>query len=268
MIVEEAENFGLSQLYQLRGRIGRNRQKAYCYLLYKDKSLSDESIKRLEAMKDFSELGSGFRLALKDLEIRGAGGILSKNQHGFVRDIGYDMFTKLLKEEGNKLKGNIVETDVCKNTVIDLQVDALIPQEYICQEDIRILFYRKLSEAKNQEVIDNIKLELLDRFGKIPKETQLLLKITSLRFLAQQLGMERISEDSKYLYIYFFKTLDFSNIDITKLINSYLGKIEFISGRHYAFKLIKDISNTGIIEYVQKFLIDLQANVFNIKNSF
>jgi transcription-repair coupling factor (superfamily II helicase) len=267
MIVEEAENFGLSQLYQLRGRIGRNRQKAYCYLLYKDKALSDETIKRLEAMKDFSELGSGFRLALKDLEIRGAGGILSKSQHGFVRDIGYDMFSKLLEEEGNKLKGNIIETDVCKNTVIDLQVNALIPQDYICQEDIRILFYRKLFDADSQEIIDNIKVELLDRFGKIPKETQLLLKITNLRLFAQKLGIERISEDSKYLYIYFFKTLDFSNIDITKLINNYLGKIEFISTKkHYAFKVVKDMSNIDIIEYVQNFLIDLQSNVFNINN--
>ncbi|MDR1522497.1 MAG: transcription-repair coupling factor [Endomicrobium sp.] len=266
MIVEEAENFGLSQLYQLRGRIGRNRQKAYCYLLYKDKKLSDEATKRLEAMKDFSELGSGFRLALKDLEIRGAGGILSKSQHGFVRDIGYDMFSKLLKEEGNKLKGdgNITEIDDRENASIDLQVNALITQGYIPQDDIRILFYRKLSDADNQETIENIRSELLDRFGKIPQETKMLLNIAKLRLLAQKIGVERISEDSKYLYIYFFETLDFSKLDITKLINNYSNKIEFISGKNYAFKLIKNITNEDTVEYVKNFLIDLQS-IFNTK---
>jgi transcription-repair coupling factor (superfamily II helicase) len=267
MIIEEAENFGLSQLYQLRGRIGRNRQKAYCYLLYKDKMLSDEATKRLEAMKDFSELGHGFRLALKDLEIRGAGGILSKSQHGFIRDIGYDMFSRLLKEEGNKLKGdgNITEIDEKENTTIDLQINALIPQDYIPQEDIRILFYRKLSDAGSQETIENVRLELLDRFGKIPQETQMLLNIAKLRLLAQKIGVERIYEDSKYLYIYFFETLDFSNLDIIKLINNYSNKIEFISGKHYAFKLVKNMCN-DMLEYLKNFLVDLQCNVFNIKN--
>ncbi|MDR0617652.1 MAG: transcription-repair coupling factor [Endomicrobium sp.] len=267
MIIEEAESFGLSQLYQLRGRIGRNSQKAYCYLLYKNKNLSDESIKRLHAMKDFSELGSGFRLALKDLEIRGAGAILSKSQHGFVRDIGYDMFSKLLKEEGSKLKGNvdIAKTETQENTVIDLQINALIPQDYIAQEDIRILFYRKLSDANSQEAIDGIKLELLDRFGKIPQETQMLLNITNLRLLAQKIGIERISEDIKYLYIYFFKTLDFSNLDIARLINNYSNKIKFVSGKHYAFKLIKDIHDVNIVEYIKDFLVDLESNIFSAK---
>jgi transcription-repair coupling factor (superfamily II helicase) len=254
MIIEEAENFGLSQLYQLRGRIGRNREKAHCYLFYKNKTLSDEAVKRLEAIKDFGELGSGFRLALKDLEIRGAGGILSSSQHGFIKDIGYNMFAKLLKEEGEKIKGNAVESQENKNTVIDLQINALILPTYIEAEDIRILFYRKLSDAQDIKAIENIKSELLDRFGKIPNETQALLEIMNLRLTAKKLDIERISEDNIYIYLYFSQKADFSKMDIIELTNDYPKTIEFIMGKYYAFKLKKNMIDTNTLEYLKKFL--------------
>jgi transcription-repair coupling factor (superfamily II helicase) len=254
MIIEEAENFGLSQLYQLRGRIGRGRKKAYCYLFYKDKILSDEAIKRLKVIKEFGELGSGFSLALKDLEIRGAGGILSSSQHGFVRDIGYDMFAKLLEEEGGKIKGDAVESQENKNTAIDLQINALILPTYIEDEAVRLLFYRKLSDVHDIKAIENIKSELLDRFGKIPNETQMLFEITNLRLAAEKLDIERISEDSNYIYLYFSQEADFSKMDITKLINNYSKIIEFITGKYYAFKLKKDMIDTNTIEYLKKFL--------------
>lgn len=240
MIIEEAENFGLSQLYQLRGRIGRERKKAYCYLFYKDKALSDEAVKRLEAMKEFSELGSGFRLALKDLEIRGAGGILSANQHGFVRDIGYDMFSKLLEEEGKKIKnpGERPQKE-SENSEIDLKVNALIPYGYIEDEDIRILFYRKLSDAKDTGTLEKVKDELTDRFGKMPDEVKMLFEITALRLKAQELNIERISEDNNYIYMYFSRNADFSKADIPLFIKNYSKEVEFISGKGYAFKLKK-----------------------------
>lgn len=257
MIIEESENFGLSQLYQLRGRIGRDRRKAYCYLFYKDKALSDEAVKRLEAMKEFSELGSGFRLALKDLEIRGAGGILSASQHGFVRDIGYDMFAKLLEEEGKKIKGekNLAKQEL--NTEIDLQVSALIPHTYIEDEDIRILFYRKLSDADTYEAVEKVKSELLDRFGKIPGETQKLFDITELRIEAEKLNIERVSEDNNYIYLYFSQSADFSKADIPKLISDYSKMIEFIMGKSYAFKLKKKEISEGNINFVRNFLAKL-----------
>jgi len=267
MIVEEAENFGLSQLYQLRGRIGREKQKAYCYLFYKDEKLSDEAIKRLEAMKEFSELGSGFRLALKDLEIRGAGGILSASQHGFVRDIGYDMFSKLLEEEGKKVKGETFAPEAGSNSEIDLQVSALIPQSYIEDDDIRILFYRKLSDAKDSRAVEKVQAELADRFGKIPQETQKLFEITKLRLEAEKLHIERIAEDNNYIYVYFSQTADFSKADIPKLITDYAKMIEFISGRDnvsrgnapgntssYAFKLRKSGITGETPEFVRAFL--------------
>jgi transcription-repair coupling factor (superfamily II helicase) len=256
MIIEEAENFGLSQLYQLRGRVGRDRRKAYCYLFYKDASLSDEAIKRLEAMREFSELGSGFRLALKDLEIRGAGGILSANQHGFVKDIGYDMFSKLLAEEGKKVKGDMVATPQTVTAEIDLQINALIPHTYIEDEDIRILFYRKLSDANSQDDIEKVKGELLDRFGKIPQETQNLFELTALRMQAEKLKIERISEDSKFIYVFFSQETDFSNADIPRFIADYEDKIEFISGKSHAFKLKKSPQNT--MHFIKLFLPKLK----------
>ncbi|MDR0800153.1 MAG: transcription-repair coupling factor [Endomicrobium sp.] len=254
MIIEEAENFGLSQLYQLRGRIGRNRKKAYCYLFYKDKTLNDEAVKRLEAIKEFSELGAGFRLALKDLEIRGAGSILSSSQHGFIRDIGYDMFAKLLEEEGKKVKGDLSEAQEKKNIAIDLQINALIPHKYIEDEDIRILFYRKLSDAQDIKTIEKIKSELRDRFGKIPDETQMLFEIMDLRIAAEKLNIERIAEDNSYIYVYFSQKADFSKADITKLINDYSKTIEFTADKYYALKLKKDMTIANSLEYLKKFL--------------
>jgi transcription-repair coupling factor (superfamily II helicase) len=258
MIIEGAENFGLSQLYQLRGRIGRDRKKAYCYLFYEDRILSGEAVKRLEVIKEFGELGSGFKLALKDLEIRGAGGILSSSQHGFVRDIGYDMFAKLLEEEGKKVKGDAVESQENKNTSIDLHINALILPTYVEDENIRILFYRKLSDVQDIKAIENIKSELLDRFGKIPNETQMLFEITNLRLIAEKLDIERIVEDNNYICLYFSQEADFSKVDITKLTNDYSKTIEFIMGKCYAFKLKKDDIDANTIEYLQKFLSRLR----------
>jgi len=255
MIVEEAENFGLSQLYQLRGRIGRERKKAYCYLFYKDENLSGEAVKRLEAMKEFSELGSGFRLALKDLEIRGAGGILSASQHGFVRDIGYDMFSKLLEQEGKKIKGlqgqDAREDRLCE---IDLRVSAYIPQEYIPEDDIRILFYRKLSSAKDAAAIESVKAELLDRFGKIPAETQMLFEISVLRIEAEKLNIERISEDDTYIYVFFAKEADFSTADLGQFIKNHSKIIEFLSGKSYGFKLKKSKIQEEALPFIKSFL--------------
>jgi transcription-repair coupling factor (superfamily II helicase) len=259
MIVEEAENFGLSQLYQLRGRIGRERKKAYCYLFYKDEALSDEAVKRLEAMKEFSELGSGFRLALKDLEIRGAGGILSASQHGFVRDIGYDMFTKLLEEEGRKVRdgdksSKESEDEKEKRSEIDLQVCALIPYAYIPDDEIRILFYRRLSDAQDNETLARIEAELKDRFGRLPQETRKLFEITALRFKAQKLKLERVSEDNRHIYMYFSDSADFSKADISKLIADYADVIEFIRGKSYAFKLRKNAETGDSPAYISAFM--------------
>ncbi|MDR0823017.1 MAG: transcription-repair coupling factor [Endomicrobium sp.] len=259
MIIEDAQNFGLSQLYQLRGRIGRAVQKAYCYMFYDDKNLTDEGIKRLEAMKEFNQLGSGFRLALKDLEIRGAGGILSANQHGFIRDIGYDMFVRLLDEEGGKLKeqGIIQEPQNENNIEINLSISALFPETYMESEEIRVLFYRKLAEAKDIETISAIKAEIIDRFGKLPQESESLFEIAALKLTARALDIESIFESNSIISICFSQKADFSNADFNKLLKDYAGKIEFIAGKQNAFRL-KAPPESNTIEYIKKVLKDLK----------
>ncbi len=256
MIIEDAQNFGLSQLHQLRGRIGRDKQKAYCYLLYKNTDMNDDAIKRLEAMKNFSELGSGYKIALKDLEIRGAGGILSSKQHGFVRDIGYEMFSRLLAEEGQKVKGIYNDEKEKKLPVeIDLYVDAYIPTEYIENEDIRILFYRKISDITNIYEIEDISNELKDRFGKLPQSVDNLFKIAEVKINAEAVSVERVSEDKKYLYVYFKKDTDFGKVNTMQFIRDYENVIEFIRNDNFSFKILKDkIFDTNYIKYLAKFL--------------
>ncbi|MDR2709281.1 MAG: transcription-repair coupling factor [Elusimicrobiota bacterium] len=267
MIIEDAQNFGLSQLYQLRGRIGRQQTKAYCYLFYDRQSLTQEAVLRLEAMKEFSELGSGFRLAMKDLEIRGAGGILSKNQHGFVRDIGYDMFLNLLKQEGQKIKGAEISQDedetLCE---IALKITAFIPENFINDENTRIAFYRKLAEAANNEQIEKIRLEVIDRFGKIPSEMQLLFESAKLRLFAAKLSLERISQDNDRFYFFFYKRANFVHADFEGFMDELKGQLEFIAGDNYGFAVKRsflmpknDNANANVVlEAVERFLSKLK----------
>jgi len=242
MIIEDAENFGLSQLHQLRGRIGRDKQKAYCYLLYKDLNLSDEAVKRLEAMKEFSDLGSGYKLALKDLEIRGAGSILSSKQHGFIRDVGFDMFSKLLEEESKKIKNinsNTQEQTKQIATEIDLNIEAFIPDTYIEDEDIRILFYRKISDITDFTEIEPLLGELTDRFGKLPETVKNLFEVCRLKIAATALKIERLSEDKIFIYVYFPDSDDLKNIDIASFARDYHNEAEFMRGKINGFKLRK-----------------------------
>ena len=254
MIIEDSVNFGLSQLHQLRGRIGRDKQKAYCYLLYNKENLTDESVKRLQAMKEFSELGSGYKLALKDLEIRGAGAILSSKQHGFVKDVGYDMFARMLEEEGKKIR-NIKNENKQEeiNTEIDLQIEAHIPNSYIEDEDIRILFYRKIAAVTKLAEIEDIKDELTDRFGKLPKPVENLFEICKIKIKAHKLEIIRLYEDKNFISIFFSTTFTADKIDIVLFINKYKNKIEFIRNNFYGFKLKKDL-DTDNLKFINIFL--------------
>jgi len=258
MIIEDAQNFGLSQLHQLRGRIGRDKQKAYCYLMYKEKDMNDDAIKRLEAMKNFSELGSGYKIALKDLEIRGAGGILSAKQHGFVRDIGYEMFARLLEEEGHKVRGTKQQQEQKNNVEVDIYIDAYIPQNYIEDEDMRILFYRKISNICSQEEIIEIQNELKDRFGKLSENVENLFTIAQIKILASKVYIERLSEDKKYFYIYFRKDINFNKFDSIKFIKDYSSLVEFNRVDSFCFKLLKTKIYTNYIEYIVQFLTEFK----------
>lgn len=183
MIIHEADKLGLSQLYQLRGRVGRSNRMAYAFMLYKrDRLLKEVAEKRLAAIREFTDLGSGFKIAMRDLEIRGAGNILGAEQHGHMEAVGYDLYCKMLNEAVKHLKGEMAEETY--NTTIDLNVDAYIPASYIPNEYQKLDVYKRIASIENEEEMDDMVEELIDRFGDIPKKVQQLLNIAAIKALA------------------------------------------------------------------------------------
>jgi len=196
MIVEEAGNLGLAQLYQLRGRIGRSNRVAHAYLTYRqDRSLTLTAEKRLDAIKEFTELGSGFRIAMRDLEIRGAGNILGPEQHGFIISVGFDMYLRMLEEVVRELKGDRRRPRV--QTLVDLRVDAFIPPEYIPDPRQKLEMYRRLAETLDLEGVNEVKEELRDRFGPLPLSVENLVEVVTLKIQATRLGLKSITEEKR-----------------------------------------------------------------------
>ncbi|MBE3597140.1 MAG: transcription-repair coupling factor [Hydrogenibacillus sp.] len=192
LIVYDADRLGLSQLYQLRGRVGRGSRIAYAYFTYqKEKVLSEEAERRLEAIKEFTELGSGFKIAMRDLAIRGAGNILGREQHGFIAAVGFDLYNEMLKEAIQRLKGE-AETEAPKAPEINVHIDAYLPDDYIPKAHQKIAFYKRLSAALDVQEWEAIKDELIDRFGPLPPAVERLLLVARVRALGTVLGVERI----------------------------------------------------------------------------
>lgn len=191
MIIHDSDNMGLSQLYQLRGRVGRSNRTSYAFLMYKrDKMLKEVAEKRLSAIKEFTDLGSGFKIAMRDLEIRGAGNLLGARQHGHMQAVGYDMYCKMLNEAVKSLKGITTEEDF--NTSVDLDVDAFIPPSYIVNEFQKLDIYKRIAGIENRNESDDMREELLDRFGEIPKSVDNLLRIALVRVNAHKLYMPEV----------------------------------------------------------------------------
>ena len=193
MIIYDADKMGLAQLYQLRGRVGRSSRQGYAYLLYeKDKTLSEIAEKRLKAIREFTEFGSGFKIAMRDLEIRGAGNILGSQQHGHMAVIGYDLYVKMLNDAIKKVKGEPIVEEI--DVEIDLSVNAYIPDNYIKDELIKIEMYKKIASIENKEDMLDIQEELEDRFSDIPKPVQTLLTIAYIKSLCKILKIEKIRQ--------------------------------------------------------------------------
>ncbi|MDO8683132.1 MAG: transcription-repair coupling factor [Armatimonadota bacterium] len=202
IVINDADKMGLSQLYQLRGRVGRSDRQAYAYLLYKeDKILSEIAEKRLDAIKEFTSLGSGFKVAMRDLEIRGAGNLLGAEQHGQMAAVGFDLYCQLLSQAVLEMKGEEVEE--FNMPPVDLPLDAHIPNNYISDEALRILFYKKLAAVKSVKDVQNVQEELEDRFGDPPRQVWNSLAILRLRLRAMELGIMSISTDRKQVAIRF-----------------------------------------------------------------
>ena len=222
MLIENAERYGLSELYQLRGRVGRSNRRAYAYLLVPTGTeLSEVARKRLAALKEFSDLGAGFKIAALDLELRGAGNILGGEQHGHIAAVGFDMYVRLLEETVHELKGEEVPVEV--HATLNLGLDIRIPVEYVADEHQRLRTYKKIADVSTAEDAERILSELADRYGPPPEAVITLLKFSTLKSRAQRLGIEAIDRRHGALNVKFHKDSRIDPNRLMELISSIEG---------------------------------------------
>ncbi len=234
MIVHDADRFGLSQLYQLRGRIGRSDRTAYAFLMYqRNKLLKEEAEKRLSAIREFTDLGSGMKIAMRDLEIRGAGNLLGAEQSGHMDDVGYDLYCKLLTEAVNEAKG--VEEAISFETVIDIDTNAFIAQDYIASEKQRLEIYKKIGALENDEDRDDLIEELIDRYGTPNTSILNLLEVSLLKAKAHRLYITEIKQLQNELRLTFDSRAKIRNEGIPILISKYAGKLKLYNKEEIYF---------------------------------
>ena len=262
MIIHDAEKLGLAQLYQLRGRIGRSNRLAYAFFMYKkDKILKEVAEKRLSAIKEFSDLGSGYKIALRDLEIRGAGNLLGKEQHGHMEAVGYDLYCKMLNQAVSEEKGEVKTKKY--NVEIDLDIDAFIPPHYITDEIYKLDVYKRISEVRSDEDLNTITEEIVDRFGDIPISVRNLLSIAKIKYNAYDAYVIKIAETKDAIKIIMYNKAKLNPDKIPGLIEKYYPYITFSANpkqpeficKSSAVK--KDLS-IDIYDYLMEFLKDLQ----------
>jgi transcription-repair coupling factor (superfamily II helicase) len=200
MIVSDADKFGLAQLYQLRGRVGRSNHQAYCYLLYQGhKALTEEAKARLEAIREFTHLGSGLQIAMRDLEIRGAGNLLGAAQSGFIGSVGFDTYCQLLADAIAQRRGMAPSLDDRREAVIDVKISAYIPNDYIPQVSQKIAVYQQLAKARSHSEVEEIAAGVRDRFGPLPLPLERLVELTKLRAIALERRVTRVVVDERRL---------------------------------------------------------------------
>lgn len=234
MIIHDADRMGLSQLYQLRGRVGRSSRTAYAFLMYsRNKVLREVAEKRLQAIRDFTELGSGFKIAMQDLEIRGAGNLLGERQSGHMNAVGYDMYCKLLNEAVKRKRGEEVPEE--EPVSVDLDTDAYIPDSYITGENQKIDVYKRISCIASKEEMDDMKDELTDRFGPIPKSVDNLLEVAYLRTVAQKVFVTDISQKRDAIEFKVKADAKYEPKEIAPFIAGYKGKVKLIAGAKPCF---------------------------------
>ncbi len=254
IIIEDADRLGLAQMYQIRGRVGRSDKAAYAYITYrKNKVLAEASEKRLKAIKEFTEFGSGFKIALRDLEIRGAGNILGPEQHGHMDAVGYEMYCKLLDESVREMQGEEILPEI--DTQIDLKVTAYIPSSYIENLNQKIEVYQDIANLDKEEQISEIIDELIDRYGEVPKEVYNLLEVAKIKMLARELQVVKISQNDSTVVIQFNNPEVIKNESIQMLMDVYKSKIMFSSGAvPYITLRLQSKIDSDIFKEVQKVL--------------
>ena len=238
MIIHDADRMGLSQLYQLRGRVGRSNRTSYAFLMYKrDKLLREEAEKRLQAIREFTELGSGIKIAMRDLEIRGAGNVLGAEQHGHMEAVGYDLYCKMLNQAVLALKGETLEED-SYDTVVECDIDAYIPGRYIKNEYQKLDIYKRISAIETEEEYMDMQDELMDRFGDIPRSVENLLKIASIRALAHQAYVTEVVINRQEVRLTMYQKAKLQVEKIPDMVRSYKGDLKLVPGDVPSFHYI------------------------------
>jgi transcription-repair coupling factor (superfamily II helicase) len=236
IIINRADRFGLAQLYQLRGRVGRSQERAFAYLLVPPiRLLTDVARKRLKAIEQHTELGSGFHLAMKDLEIRGAGNLLGPQQHGFIEEVGFDLYCRLLQEAVGEIKGERIPE--IPDVRLEFDADVYIPDEYVEESAQRVEIYRKISESRSESDLTSIQEELRDRYGPFGEEVENLLDMMAVKLLAARCEVARVSLKGRNLNIQFRDGHLPGKQNIERLRGAAPDKIEFVASGAFTIKI-------------------------------
>ena len=240
IIVNRADKFGLAQLYQLRGRVGRSHHRAYAYFIVPERdAITDDANKRLEAIEGLEELGIGFTLANHDLEIRGAGEILGKQQSGQIQEIGYGLYMNLLERAVRDLKSGkqpILDRPIDHGTEVELHIPALIPEDYMPDVSMRLIMYKRIASAKNSAELNDLQAEMIDRFGKFPEAIKNLLKTAEIKLLASRIGVKKIDLNHAGLSLHFKEDNAADPDKIIELINNDSGNYRLIGPNKFSVK--------------------------------
>lgn len=256
MVVVESDRLGLSQLYQLRGRIGRSDRLSYAYLTYaKDKQINEDAYKRLETMKEFSQLGSGFKIAMRDLEIRGAGNIFGKEQHGHIEKVGYDMYVKLLNEEIKEIKGERIDRK--SDVKLEIALSAYISEDYIEDGDQRVIYYTRIGEIQTRDELNELILSLEDGFGEAPQEIKNLCTLAYLRNIAGSFLVKKIVINKFETLVFLEKTEKIIDERLAEKLDEFNGRLSFDSNVKIKF----DLSGT-VLERLES-LLELFESALN-----
>ena len=258
IIIHNAEKMGLSQLYQLRGRVGRSNRMAYAFLMYsRNKILTEIAEKRLGAIRDFTELGSGVKIAMRDLEIRGTGNLLGAQQSGHMEDVGYDLYCKMLNQAIEVLKGNQVDDGF--ETKVDLVCDAYVPASYIKNESIKMDVYKRIAGIETLEEYEDMQDELIDRFGDIPNQVENLLQVVLLKAAAHKAYVTEISGNKKKIKLTMWNQAKVDTARIPILVREYKGRLKFIPGDTPGFEYSPKQGNESVIQLAEKLIESLST---------
>lgn len=257
MIIHDAENFGLSQLYQLRGRVGRSDRTAYAFLMYKrDKMLKETAEKRLKAIREFTDLGSGFKIAMRDLEIRGAGNLLGADQSGHMAAVGYDLYCKMLNDAILRQKGELTEEEFA--TSIEIPVDAYIPSTYVKNEMTKLELYKRISGVWTKEDYEDMLDELTDRFGEPPQTVLNLLTIARIKALAHEAMITAVSYKNRQIHIGMVSGVQVKTELLEPFLTKYMNNIRVVGGVNSGF--VVDMEKKSLKNFIQE-LFDIIEDI-------